>query len=257
MAIVSACGPWALTQAGWPNFAQQNLEATLLGPSWSHWAGTDLFGRDLLMRTLCGAQISLAVGLLGATLALAVGTLYGAAAGFWGGKLGSVMMRLVDLIDSLPYLFLVIILVSLFGKSLTLMFVTLGLVGWLMPARIVRGEILTLKEQDFVIAARSLGARPRRIFFVHLIPNTLPTLAVYFTLTVPNLVLQEAFLSFLGLGVQAPRPSLGSLIGEGIAHLHLGVGELVFPSAALIALLWAMNRQGERLRRSQLERLTP
>jgi oligopeptide transport system permease protein len=197
---------------------------------------------------LCGGQISLTVGLLAASVAAGIGTLYGALSGYVGGRLDSFMMRVVDVIYALPYMFLVIVLVTIFGKSLPLLFVALGLVGWLMTARIVRGQVLSLREREFVLAARNLGVRGPAILFRHLIPNTLGPIIVYFTLTVPSMILQEAFLSFIGLGVQAPRPSLGALISDGAQHMAVFWWELVFPGGVMALLLFSLNFLGDGVR---------
>ncbi|HVO31292.1 MAG TPA: ABC transporter permease, partial [bacterium] len=165
-----------------------------------------------------------------------------------GGKIDDGMMRVVDVLYSLPYIFLVILLVTLFGQSMVLLFVALGAVEWLSTARIVRGQVLSLKEKEFVLAARSVGTRAPAIIARHLIPNTLGPIIVYFTLTVPEVILQEAFLSYIGLGVQAPRPSLGALINVGAQHLDLFPWEIVFPGLVLASLLFSLNFLGDGLR---------
>ncbi|HET6344128.1 MAG TPA: ABC transporter permease [Myxococcota bacterium] len=248
LSVACFVGP---TLIGWTwgyDFEAQDLAYGAQPPSWGHPFGTDFHGRDLLTRVLCGGQISLAVGLCAALIAATVGTVYGAVAGYVGGRVDSLMMRLVDIIYALPYMFLVIILVTIFGKSLLLLFVALGLVGWLMTARIVRGQVLSLKEREFVQAARALGTRAPAIIFRHLIPNTLGPIIVYFTLTVPSMILQEAFLSFLGLGVQAPRPSLGSLINDGANQMTVFWWELAFPGALMALLLFCLNFLGDGVR---------
>lgn len=246
--VACVLGP-VLVEVTWGyDYAAQDLEYGARGPSWQHWFGTDFLGRDLLTRVLHGGRISLFVGLLAASVAASVGTLYGAVSGYMGGRVDNAMMRLVDVIYALPYMFLVIVLVTIFDKSLPLLFIALGLVGWLTTARIVRGQVLSLKEQEFVLAARSLGAQDTQIVLRHLIPNTLGPIIVYFTLTVPSMMLQEAFLSFLGLGVQAPRPSLGGLINDGAQHMAVFWWELVFPGAVMAGLLFSLNFLGDGLR---------
>ena len=248
--LVLACfvGPLIISMTWGYDYEAQDLALGAQPPNAAHWFGTDFHGRDLLTRVLYGGQISLTVGLLAALVAATIGTIWGAAAGYAGGRIDGAMMRFVDVLYTLPYMFLVIILVTIFGKSLVLVFVALGMVGWLMTARIVRGQVLSLKEREFVLAARSVGVRSGGIVFRHLIPNTLGPIIVYFTLTVPSMILQEAFLSFLGLGVQAPRPSLGALINDGAQHMAVFWWELVFPGGTMALLLLALNFLGDGLR---------
>lgn len=250
LVLVLACtlGPLIIRATWGYGYDQQDLAYGAQPPSAAHWFGTDFLGRDLLTRVLYGGQISLLVGLLAAGVAGTIGTLYGAIGGYLGGRVDSVMMRVVDIIYALPYMFLVIILVTIFDRSLLLLFLALGFVGWLTTARIVRGQVLSLKEQEFVQAARSLGVKAPAIIFRHLIPNTLGPIIIYFTLTVPSMILQEAFLSFLGLGVQAPRPSLGALINEGAQHMSVFWWELVFPGAFMALLLFSLNFLGDGVR---------
>ncbi|HET6332831.1 MAG TPA: ABC transporter permease [Polyangiales bacterium] len=248
LTLVSFLGPFLIRATWGYDYDLQNLNYGPRPPSAAHWFGTDFFGRDLLTRVLYGTQISLTVGLLAALVAATIGTVYGAVSGYVGGRVDSLMMRTVDIIYALPYMFLVIVLVTIFGKSLGLLFLALGLVGWLMTARIVRGQMLTLKEREFVVAARGLGVRGWTILSRHLIPNTLGPIIVYFTLTVPTMILQEAFLSFLGLGVQAPRPSLGALINDGALHMAVFWWELVFPGSVMATLLFSLNFLGDGVR---------
>jgi oligopeptide transport system permease protein len=248
LTLFSFAGPLFMKQLWGYDYETQNLGYGPRPPSAAHWFGTDYFGRDLLTRVLFGGQISLTVGLLAASVAALVGTVYGAVSGYVGGRIDGLMMRIVDIIYALPYMFLVIVLVTIFGKSLPLLFLSLGMVGWLMTARIVRGQMLSLKEREFVLAARSLGVRGPTILFRHLIPNTLGPIIVYFTLTVPSMILQEAFLSFLGLGVQAPRPSLGALISDGAQHMAVFWWELLFPGSVMALLLFSLNFLGDGVR---------
>jgi oligopeptide transport system permease protein len=213
-----------------------------------HWLGTDFHGRDLATRMFKGGQISLLVGLLAAVVSATIGILVGAVAGYAGGRVDAVLMRFVDIMYSLPYMFFVIILVTVLGKQLWLIFVALGAVGWLTTARIVRGQVLSLKEREFVLAARSVGARGGAIVRRHLIPNALGPVIVYFTLTVPTMMREEAFLSFLGLGVQPPNASLGWLINEGANQMLVYWWTLVFPGVLLAVLLFALNFMGDGLR---------
>jgi oligopeptide transport system permease protein len=248
LTLFSFAGPLLVKQLWGYDYETQSLGYGPRPPSAAHWFGTDYFGRDLLTRVLFGGQISLTVGLLAASVAALVGTVYGAVSGYVGGRIDGLMMRIVDIIYALPYMFLVIVLVTIFGKSLPLLFLSLGMVGWLMTARIVRGQMLSLKEREFVLAARSLGVRGPTILFRHLIPNTLGPIIVYFTLTVPSMILQEAFLSFLGLGVQAPRPSLGALINDGAQHMAVFWWELLFPGSVMALLLFSLNFLGDGVR---------
>jgi oligopeptide transport system permease protein len=248
LALCCIVGPILLHAIAGYEYDTQNLSYGAHPPSLRHWFGTDFFGRDLLTRVLYGGQVSLAVGLLAASVAASIGTLYGAIAGYAGGRLDGLMMRTVDVIYALPYMFLVMVLVTIFPRSLLLLFVALGLVGWLTTARIVRGQVLSLKEREFVLAAKSMGAGHMRILLRHLIPHTLGPIAVYFTLTVPTMILQEAFLSFLGLGVQAPRPSLGALINDGAQHMSVFWWELVFPGSLMAFLLLSLNFLGDGVR---------
>ena len=229
-------------------YEEQNLALGAQPPSAAHWLGTDYLGRDLLTRILFGCQISLLVGLLTAVVSLVIGTLYGAISGYRGGRTDDVMMRIVDVLYSLPYIFLVILLVTAFGQSIVLLFLALGAVQWLPTSRIVRGQVLSLKEKEFVQAARAVGTRPARIILRHLIPNTLGPIVVYFSLTVPQVILQEALLSYLGLGVQAPRPSLGALINQGAQHMDVYPWELVSPAVVMALLLFSLNFLGDGLR---------
>lgn len=219
-----------------------------LAPSLSHWFGTDTLGRDLLTRCLFGLRISLAIGLVATLVSFIIGISWGATAGYLGGMIDSVMMRFVDSLYALPYMFFVIILMTVFGRNIVLLFVALGAVQWLTMARIVRGQIISLRQKEFVEAAHSIGAKTSSIIFKHLVPNALGPIIVYTTLTVPNVILQEAFLSFLGLGVQAPMASLGSLASDGAQAMELYPWLILFPGLLLVLLLFALNYLGDGLR---------
>ena len=249
LVIVVACvfGPFVMQFFGY-DYQTQNLEYGAHPPSLKHWFGTDFFGRDLFTRVLYGGRVSLLVGFLAATVSATIGTIYGAISGYAGGRVDQIMMRIVDILYSLPYMFLVIILVTLFGRRLELVFIALGFVGWLMTARIVREQVLSLKQQEFVQAARSVGVSDLTIILRHLIPNTLGPIIIYFTLTVPSMILQEAFLSFLGLGVQEPLPSLGALINDGASQMVVFWWQLVFPGSVMALLLFSLNFLGDGLR---------
>jgi len=229
-------------------FEQQNLELTLAAPSAQHWLGTDSLGRDLFTRILYGGRISLMVGFLASMVSVIVGVVYGAASGFIGGKTDSVLMRIVDVLYALPYVFLVIILMVYFGRNIFLLFIALGLTQWLTMARIVRGQVMSLKQKEFIEAARSMGISNTSIIFRHLIPNTLGPVIVYLTLTVPAVILEEAFLSFLGLGVQAPMASWGTLISSGVEVMEIAPWALLFPAIALSVTLFSLNFLGDGLR---------
>jgi oligopeptide transport system permease protein len=248
LGLACLLGPTLLAVAGGYDPDAQDLAYGPQPPSWQHPFGTDFYGRDLLVRVLAGGQVSLAVGILAALIAALIGTIYGAVSSYAGGLVDSLLMRVVDILYALPYMFLVIILVTILGQSLVLLFVALGAVGWLLTARVVRGQVMSLKEQDFVLAARSLGTSGRDIVFRHLIPNTLGPVIVTFTLTVPSMILQEAFLSFLGLGVQPPHPSLGSLINDGANQMLVFWWTLVFPGGVMAVLLFALNFLGDGVR---------
>ncbi len=245
--VVLACfaAPWL---PGLADPAAQDLGLGAALPSATHPFGTDELGRDLLVRVLYGGRISLLVGLVGTLVSLLVGISWGAVAGYAGGKLDELMMRTVDVLYALPNIFLVILLMVFFSRSLLMLFVALGLVQWLTMARIVRGQVLTLKHQTFVEAARALGASDRSIVFRHIVPNTLGPVIVYTTLTVPAVILQEAFLSFLGLGVQPPDASWGTLVADGARVMALFPWLVVFPGLALSLTLLAFNFLGDGLR---------
>jgi oligopeptide transport system permease protein len=230
---------------------QQDLAHQLQAPSWTHPFGTDLTGRDLFTRTLYGGRLSLAVGLVATLVSLLIGVTWGAVAGYKGGTADNVMMRVVDLLYSLPFMFFVILLVAYFGRHLVLLFLALGAVQWLTMSRIVRGQMLQLRGQEFVTAITALGASHRRIILRHLLPNLLGPIIVYATLTVPAVMLEEAFLSFLGLGVQPPNSSWGLLAAEGasaITAIHTAWWLILFPGVALGATLFALNFLGDGLR---------
>ena len=245
MCTFAALAPWLpLVQ----DPAAQQLALGATPPTWAHWFGTDDLGRDVFARVLYGGRISMLVGVVGTLVSLLVGVTWGAVAGYVGGKLDEFLMRVVDVLYSLPYLFLVILLLVLFERSLLMLFVALGLVQWLTMARIVRAQVLSLKAQPFVEAARALGAGDAVILARHVVPNTLGPVVVYATLTVPAVVLQEAFLSFLGLGVQPPDASWGTLVADSARVLALFPWLVVFPGLALSLTLLAFNFLGDGLR---------
>jgi len=247
IALIAFAGPlltpWGAQTLDWQHLAQPP------GSTARHWFGTDRLGRDLYVRTLGAVRVSLLISLLASALSLLIGVSFGAVAGFAGGRTGAWMMRFVDVLYSLPYLFIVIILTAVLPRgSLAVLFVSLGLVGWLTTARIVRGETLALKERTFIEAARALGVRPARIVLRHVVPNLIGPVLVYATLTVAQMILFESFLSFLGLGVQEPRASLGNLIYLGAQELESATWMLLAPAAFLTVLLLALNLLADALR---------
>ena len=244
MVALSALTPWFAPYA----YDEQNLELRATGPAADHWFGTDPLGRDLLTRILYGGRISLLVGLAATVVSLSVGVTYGAVSGFAGGRTDSIMMRAVDILYTLPFTIFVIILMVFLGRSLVLLFLAIGAVQWLTMARIVRDRVRTLRKAEFVEAAILMGFSRRRIILRHLIPNVLGPAIVYTTLTIPNVMLLEAFLSFLGLGVQAPMSSWGVLIKEGADCMEEFPWMLIFPSIALSLTLFSLNFLGDGMR---------
>jgi oligopeptide transport system permease protein len=214
-----------------------------------HYFGTDEVGRDLYSRVIQGTQVSLLVGIIGSGIAVIVGTFYGAVAGYFGGRIDSLMMRLVDIIYSIPYMFILILLLIVFGRSFVMLFVGIGLVSWLGMARVVRGQTMTLKNREFVEAAIASGARPGAVIFRHIVPNLLGVVVVYATLLIPEMILLESFISFLGLGVQEPNTSLGALISEGAQTMQYGtIWQLAFPLAFFVVVLFTFFFVGDGLR---------
>jgi oligopeptide transport system permease protein len=238
--------------AGGPIFSQsyweQNIDLGATAPSLAHWMGTDTLGRDLLARSLYGGRISITVGLLATFVALVIGVTYGAVAGFVGGKVDMVMMRIIDILYALPFTIFVILLMVFFGRNIFLLFFAIGAVQWLTMARIVRGQVISIKRMEYIEAARSLGLGRSRIIFRHVIPNVLGPVIVYTTLTIPEVMLLEAFLSFLGLGVQLPMSSWGVLIKDGAEKMEEFWWLLVFPGALFSMTLFSLNFLGDGLR---------
>jgi oligopeptide transport system permease protein len=239
-----ALSPYAIDQVDW------SLSPLASPPSAAngHYFGTDSNGRDLFVRTWKGTQVSLLVATLATVVSLVIGVAWGATAGYLGGRTDGWMMRLVDVLYALPYMFFVIILTVFFGRSLVLIFLAIGAVGWLTMARIVRGQALALRHREFVEAAIVLGVPTHRVITRHIIPNVLGTVIVYATLTVPQVILFESFLSFLGLGVQEPLTSLGRLVAEGALEMESAPWMLLVPSAVLATLLLCLNFLGDGLR---------
>lgn len=246
--VAAVLGPWVsphdMENVDW------SLSPLASPPSLAngHWFGTDANGRDLFVRVWAGTRVSLLVALLASVVSLVIGVAWGATAGYLGGRVDEWMMRLVDILYALPYMFFVIVLTVVFGRSLWLIFVAIGAVGWLTMARIVRGQALELRSRGFVDAAIALGLPAHRIIARHIVPNLLGTVAVYATLTVPQLILFESFLSFLGLGVQEPLTSLGRLVAEGALAMERSPWQLLFPCAVLACILLTLNFLGDGLR---------
>lgn len=219
-------------------------------PKWENGLlfGTDANGRDMLVRTLYGGRISLSVAILATMVALIIGVTYGAISGYIGGRTDAVMMRFVDILYSIPFMFVVILLVVIFGRSILMIYLALGLVEWLDMARIVRGQTLSLKHKEFIQSAKAMGVGHWTIIARHIIPNAIGPVVVYVTLTIPKVILIESFLSFLGLGVQEPETSWGVLISEGAAIMEVAWWMLLFPSLFLVVCLFAFNFLGDGLR---------
>jgi oligopeptide transport system permease protein len=241
--LAPALSPWRYDSLDWRHLAAPP------GTAAAHWLGTDRLGRDLLIRTLYGLRLSLLLALLASSVSLLIGVLWGAAAGLAGGRIDGAMMRFVDVLYSLPYLFVVIIVTTLFPRgSLPVLALALAAVGWLTTARIVRAQTLALRRREFIEAARATGVPPLGILRRHILPNVLGPVAVYGTLIVPQMILFESFLSFLGLGVQEPQASLGNLIFAGAQEMESAPWMLLVPASALVLLLLCLNLLGDGLR---------
>ncbi len=228
--------------------AENNLANNFQKPSSEHWFGTDDLGRDLFVRTLEGGRVSLAVGFLATAVSLIIGVVYGSIAGYVGGRTDALLMRIVDILYSLPFVIFVILLMVMFGRNFILLFIAIGAVEWLTMARIVRAQIMALKDTEFVEAARALGYSNARIIFGHLLPNVLGPVIIYSSLTVPAVMLLEAVLSFLGLGVQPPMSSWGLLIKDGAEKIDVYPWLLIFPAIFFSATLFSLNFIGDGLR---------
>ena len=255
LALVALFALFGAQIAPWSNeeidFNVMGSAATMGMPSIEngHYFGTDDLGRDLFARTVQGTQISLMVGIVGAAIAVIVGTLYGATAGFVGGRTDQLMMRTVDILMSIPYMFVLILLLVMFGRSMAMLFLGIGLISWLDMSRIVRGQTLSLKHREFIEAARATGVPGWKIVLRHIVPNLLGIVAVYATLLVPLMILTESFISFLGLGVQEPLTSWGALISEGAGTMNYGtLWQLLFPLGFFAVTLFAFFFVGDGLR---------
>ncbi len=243
-ALFCIAGPWLSPYT----YERTDLDLGPTAPSAAHWLGTDVLGRDLLVRLLYGGRISLLVGFCATAVSLLVGFTYGALSGYTGGRVDTLMMRAVDTLYSLPFSMLVIVLLVVFGNNFVLLFVAIGLVEWLTMARIVRGQVLSLRELPFIKAGKVLGYSTARIITRHVLPNVIGPVVVYTTLTVPQVILLESFLSFLGLGVQKPMSSWGGLIHDGAASMESYPWLLITPGLCLSLTLFALNFVGDGLR---------
>jgi len=244
MVVLAILTPWIAPYG----YETQNLDLGATPPSAAHWLGTDIFGRDLLTQILYGGRISLAVGFIATAVALVIGVTWGAVAGYVRGRIDSVMMRFVDILYALPFMIFIILLMVVFGRNILLLFLAIGAVEWLTMARIMRTQVQSLRQQEFVEAAVSLGLPPSAIIFKHIIPNALGPIIVYTTLTIPSVMLLEAFLSFLGLGIQPPQTSWGLLISYGAETMEEYPWLLIFPGMALTITLFSLNFLGDGLR---------
>ena len=244
MIVVALLTPWIAPYS----YEVQNLDLGATPPSAEHWLGTDIFGRDVLTQIMYGGRISLAVGFIATAVALLIGVTWGAIAGYLGGKVDAVMMRLVDILYALPFMIFIVLLMVVFGRNILLLFLAIGAVEWLTMARIMRSQVQSLRQQEFVEAAVSVGLSPAAIIRRHVVPNALGPIIVYTTLTIPSVMLLEAFLSFLGLGIQPPATSWGLLISYGAETMEEYPWLLIFPGCALTLTLFSLNFLGDGLR---------
>jgi oligopeptide transport system permease protein len=244
MIVVALLTPWIAPYS----YEAQNLDLGASSPSAAHWLGTDIFGRDVLTQIMYGGRISLAVGFIATAVALLIGVTWGAVAGYVGGRVDAVMMRLVDILYALPFMIFIVLLMVVFGRNILLLFLAIGAVEWLTMARIMRSQVQSLRQQEFVEAAVSVGLSPSAIIRKHVVPNALGPIIVYTTLTIPSVMLLEAFLSFLGLGIQPPATSWGLLISYGAETMEEYPWLLIFPGCALTLTLFSLNFLGDGLR---------
>lgn len=246
--ITLACvvGPWVLPHS----YEDTDWDRMGIPPTWEamHLFGTDELGRDLLVRSLIGGRISLMVGLLGTLVSVTLGVVYGAVAGFMGGKVDSIMMRIVDMLYAIPYLLIAIMMVTILGREFYLVVLTISAFAWMDMARVVRGQTLSIKSKEYVEAARAIGVPTWRIIFQHVVPNLLGIVVIYTSITVPGVILSESVLSFLGLGVQEPMTSWGVLIHDGANVMSATPWMILFPGAALSITLYCFNFIGEGMR---------
>ncbi|GAB6172057.1 dipeptide ABC transporter permease DppC [Paradesulfitobacterium aromaticivorans] len=226
----------------------QNLQARNMMPNGFHWFGTDEFGRDLWVRVWWGTRISLFIGIMAALMDLFIGVLYGGISAYYGGKIDNIMQRFIEIVYSIPYLLITILLIVMMGAGIWTIVLAYGITGWISMARLVRGQILSLKEHEYVLAATSLGAGPWRIITKHLIPNALGLIIIQITFTIPQAIFTEAFLSFLGLGVKVPLASLGMLLSDGVGSMRFYPWRLFFPALVFSLMMLSFNLLGDGLR---------
>lgn len=242
--ILALLAPWIAPYS----YEETDHMVGAIAPNLSHWFGTDDLGRDLFTRVLFGARVSLMVGFISTLVSVLIGVIYGAVAGYFGGKLDGALMRFVEILYALPFTILVIVIMTITDRSLMNLFIALGAIQWLTMARIVRGQVVSIKKMEYIEAARATGVGHLAIIFRHVIPNTFGPVIVFSTLTVPAVILEEAFLSFLGLGVQPPMSSWGTLISEGIQGMEAYPWMIIFPCLSLVISLLALNFLGDGLR---------
>jgi oligopeptide transport system permease protein len=246
IALLAIAVPWISPNS----YLQTDFDNIMSSPGFAgmHWFGTDDLGRDLLVRTMMGVQVTLLVAIVASFVSLVIGVLYGATAGYFGGRVDAVMMRIVDTLYALPFIFFVILLMVVFERNFLLIFVAIGAINWLDMARIVRGQTLSLREKEFVEAARLTGVSTMRIIVRHIAPNLIGIVVVYVTLTIPQAILVESFLSFLGLGIQEPQTSLGALVDAGVNQKENASWMLLIPGGLLAVILMCFNFLGDGLR---------
>ncbi|MDR2812681.1 MAG: ABC transporter permease [Puniceicoccales bacterium] len=230
-------------------YYQQNITLGTTAPNWDHWFGTDRLGRDLFSRVIYACYISLSIGLLTTLLTVSFGVIYGMTAGYYGGKIDSILMRMVDILYPIPLTLIVILLMMVFGKHVCVLFFAISIVEWMTTARIIRAEVLKIKESGYIQVARGLGEEEAKIMWKHVLPNIMGIITVCFIITLPGVIALESFLSFLGIGIQPPKSSLGILIAEGANFMTTSPWQVIFPSGVFILIMLALTIYGDRLRK--------